>query len=64
MKLNELIDDYQLKQRQTPQTVNDLLDFYQKKYINGEIDIASYREIFSLLHVKGAISAHDHALPR
>lgn len=42
-------------------SVNDLLDYYQKQYITGGIDIKDYRQIYSRLHKQGAVSAHEYA---
>ncbi|WP_047982463.1 YppF family protein [Ornithinibacillus contaminans] len=60
MLINELISDYESERKEAPKTLNDLLDYYQKKYIAGEIDIRSYREVFNFLHQQGATSAHEY----
>ncbi|WP_106498046.1 YppF family protein [Lentibacillus sp. Marseille-P4043] len=62
MQLNELIKTYEQDRKQAYGSINQLLDFYQKKYIAGEIDITSYQEIFHILHDKGAKSSHEYAL--
>ncbi|GAB3789988.1 YppF family protein [Virgibacillus kimchii] len=59
MLISELVDMYQNECNHTPASVNDLLDYYQRKYINDEIDITYYREIYMFLSRQGAISAHE-----
>ncbi|WP_249870140.1 YppF family protein [Oceanobacillus saliphilus] len=60
--LNELLDAFEMEHKFAPQTIDNLLDYYQKKYINGEIDIKTYQNIYSCLHEKGAVSAHESSL--
>ncbi|MFD2042714.1 YppF family protein [Ornithinibacillus salinisoli] len=60
MLVNELITVYESERKETPETLNDLLDYFQKKYIAGEIDIKNYRDIFNFLHQQGATSAHEY----
>ncbi|GIO25729.1 YppF family protein [Ornithinibacillus bavariensis] len=59
MLIHELITIYEAERKESPKTLNDLLDYFQRKYIAEEIDIKSYREIFNLLHQEGATSAHE-----
>ncbi|GAB3060290.1 YppF family protein [Virgibacillus ainsalahensis] len=60
MPINELLAAYESERKHSPETINNLLDFYQKKYIIGEIDIQHYRDIYFYLHKEGATSAHDY----
>ncbi|MUK90139.1 hypothetical protein GMD78_17335 [Ornithinibacillus sp. L9] len=60
MLVNELITVYESERKESPRTLNDLLDYFQKKYISGEIDIKSYRDIYNFLHQQGATSAHEY----
>ena len=60
MLINELILNYETDRKEAPKTLNDILDYYQNKYISGEIDIKVYREIYNFLHQQGAISAHEY----
>ena len=60
MVISELVDAYQNECNQTPDSVNDLLDYYQKKYIKDEIDVNYYREIYMFLSKQGAFSAHEN----
>ncbi|CDQ40668.1 MULTISPECIES: YppF family protein [Virgibacillus] len=59
MYIDQLIQMYHHEKNQLPNSMNDILDHYQKKYITGEIDIVKYREIYSFLKIQGAISAHE-----
>lgn len=58
--LNKLLDAFETEHKYAPHTIDNLLDYYQKKYIHGEIDIKAYRTIYYCLHEKGAISAHEY----
>lgn len=60
MLINELVTDYEMERRESPKTLNDILDYYQKKYITGEIDIRFYRDVYNYLHQQGATSAHEY----
>ncbi|MFC2949948.1 YppF family protein [Virgibacillus sediminis] len=60
MRIAELLDAYELEKTHAPESFNDLLDYYQQKYISGEIDIIMYRRIYSCLDAEGAVSAHEH----
>ncbi|MEN2767667.1 YppF family protein [Ornithinibacillus xuwenensis] len=60
MLINELISVYETERQESPKTLNDLLDYFQKKYIAGDIDIKSYRDIYNFLHQQGATSAHEY----
>jgi len=56
----ELITIFEMERNQPPESINALLDFYQQKYITGEIDINDYRKIYHYLYRQGAISAHEY----
>lgn len=60
MLISELVHTYQSERNHTPASVNDLLDYYQRKYINEDIDVIYYREIYMFLSKQGAISAHEY----
>ncbi|GAA0447493.1 MAG: YppF family protein [Bacillota bacterium] len=60
MYIDQLIQMYQHERNQSPNSMNDILDYYQKKYVTGEIDIVMYREIYSFLKIQGASSAHEY----
>ncbi|APC47484.1 YppF family protein [Virgibacillus halodenitrificans] len=60
MLINELITAYKEEKDRLPTSMNDLLDYYQQKYITGEIDIAYYRETYYFLFKKGAVSAYEY----
>ncbi|GGB39726.1 hypothetical protein F3157_07220 [Virgibacillus dakarensis] len=61
MQLQDLIQAYEQDRGQSYQSINQLLDFYQKKYIAGEIDITTYQKVFHFLHDQGATSSHEYA---
>ncbi|MFC0301672.1 YppF family protein [Virgibacillus soli] len=62
MFINKLISNYEIERNQTPETMDNLLDFYLSKYIREEIDIVEYWNIFSYLSERGAVSAYDHSI--
>ncbi|MEN1970353.1 YppF family protein [Lentibacillus sp. N15] len=61
MQLYELAQAYEHNRGVAYQSINQLLDFYQQKYISGDIDITTYQEVFHVLHEQGATSSHDYA---
>ncbi|TMN23075.1 hypothetical protein FH966_09400 [Lentibacillus cibarius] len=61
MSIFELITIFERERNEPPASINALLDFYQHKYITGDIDISHYRNIYHYLHRQGAISAHEYA---
>lgn len=54
-----LLSMYQKERNGEPDSINQMLDFLQKKYIAGEITIEQYKEYYSYLHNLGAISAYE-----
>ncbi|MFD1850044.1 YppF family protein [Oceanobacillus bengalensis] len=60
MHIHDLVDRYIKERKYSPDSINDILDFYQQKYISGEIGLNNYKSIFSYLHKQGAISAYDY----
>ncbi|WP_163972009.1 YppF family protein [Oceanobacillus halotolerans] len=60
MQEKELFVYYVDERKQEPESIHHVLDFYQMKYVAGEIDANEYRKIFYLLHSKGAVSAHEY----
>ncbi|GGK07158.1 hypothetical protein GCM10007063_32060 [Lentibacillus kapialis] len=61
MSIFELITIFEMERDRPPESMNALLDFYQQKYITGDINIRDYRKIYHYLHRQGAISAHEFA---
>lgn len=59
MPIEKIAIDFKMERRATAASINDLLDYYQKQYITGEIDIKDYHQIYSYLHKQGAVSAHE-----
>ena len=55
--LEILLNAYKEEKKHSPASIHALLDYYQHKYITGEIPITDYKDIFSYLHKEGAISA-------
>ncbi|WP_188455272.1 YppF family protein [Virgibacillus oceani] len=60
MQLTELIKAYEHDRKRKFESINQLLDFYQNKYIAGEIDLLAYREIYNYLDKQGARSSHEY----
>ncbi|WP_085992760.1 YppF family protein [Oceanobacillus senegalensis] len=60
MLIHDLVDMFITERNHTPDSVNNLLDYFQYKYIAGEINIKDYRHIFTYLHKKGAVSAFEY----
>ncbi|WP_373895672.1 YppF family protein [Virgibacillus natechei] len=58
---DELNNTYIIEREQSPESTNDLLDFYQGKYVTGKIDIHYYQKVYYYLHEEGAISVHEYA---
>jgi REP element-mobilizing transposase RayT len=46
MFLKDLINRYKQERDQSPSNVNDLLDYTQRCYIQGEISIKEYKQLF------------------
>ena len=59
MHLHDLQRIYKRDQGENSQSINQLSDFYQKKYINCDIDIATYQKVYYFLHDQGAVSSHE-----
>ncbi|MEW9674992.1 YppF family protein [Lentibacillus sp. L22] len=60
MQLEDMMRQYALDREETHPSINQLLDFYQKQYVAGEIDITTYQDIFHFLHEQGATSSHEY----
>lgn len=58
MHLQELIQSYEKEREDQSPTPDQLLDYCQHLYINGELDSSSYRQLFQQLHDEGAQSSH------
>jgi hypothetical protein len=54
MLLEDLINQFVLMKKEKPSNVNDLLDFIQRGYVQGELSIMEYRRLFLELHTRGA----------
>ncbi|WP_245799183.1 YppF family protein [Virgibacillus siamensis] len=61
MSIFELISIFEMERNQPPESINALLDFYQRKYVSSEIDLDEYRNVYYYLYRQGAISAHEYA---
>ncbi|GGD17862.1 hypothetical protein N780_03510 [Pontibacillus chungwhensis BH030062] len=59
MHLEELLQSYVKEFNQQPDSPNELLDYCQRMYVNGELDFHSYRQLFQHLHEEGATSSHN-----
>lgn len=46
MIVQDLINRYKLVKNQNPSHVNELLDYIQKSYIQGELSIVEYKKLF------------------
>ncbi|HLR09700.1 MAG TPA: YppF family protein [Bacillota bacterium] len=60
MHVEELAVIYEQERKHKPDSFNQLLDFYQKKYVCGEIDGKDYRRIYFYLYKQGAVSAYEY----
>ncbi|WP_099157218.1 YppF family protein [Virgibacillus ndiopensis] len=60
MQLTELIESYERDSKRRFESINQLLDHYQNKYITEEIDLLAYREIYNFLDKQGATSSHEY----
>ncbi|WCK53325.1 YppF family protein [Aneurinibacillus sp. Ricciae_BoGa-3] len=54
MELETLIFGFIASKKQKPETVNELLDFAQRCYINNELSISQYRSLLQQLTARGA----------
>ncbi|RLL45046.1 hypothetical protein D8M04_09235 [Oceanobacillus piezotolerans] len=59
MHIHDLVDTFISERHYSPDTINNLLDYYQQKYITGKIEPNDYRNIFAYLHKQGATSAYE-----
>lgn len=55
MSLEELIKSFIVQKNSKPEDVNELLDYVQKNYINDNLCIVQYRNLFRQLHDRGAL---------
>ncbi|MCQ6277548.1 hypothetical protein JMM81_22075 [Bacillus sp. V3B] len=46
MMVQDLINRYKTVKNQNPSHVNELLDYIQKSYIQGELSIVEYKKLF------------------
>ncbi len=54
MNVHELAMEFYQKRKQSPENVNELLDFTKKSYIHNEISILVYRNLVRELEAQGA----------
>ncbi|MBP1931648.1 YppF family protein [Ammoniphilus resinae] len=55
MTLEDLVEKFVLAKNDKPSDVNELLDFLQKDYVNGNLPIQLYRKLFRELDSQGAV---------
>ena len=55
----ELINHFTLEKDHKPSHVNELLDFVQKRYIQGELSIVEYKKLFFELDKRNAEKPHS-----
>ncbi|WP_102346237.1 YppF family protein [Bacillus sp. Marseille-P3661] len=55
MSFEELMNDYILHKKQKLPNINQLLDFVQLRYIQGELCLSKYRCLLRELHERGAV---------
>lgn len=46
MLVNKLAQHFKEEKDYSPSHVNDLLDYLQKRYLNGELSIVEYKKLF------------------
>ncbi|WCK53774.1 YppF family protein [Aneurinibacillus sp. Ricciae_BoGa-3] len=54
MTMEHLINEFIQVKNIQPSNANDLLDFIQRRYIQGELSIVQYRNMFRELTARGA----------
>ncbi|WP_182480549.1 YppF family protein [Peribacillus asahii] len=54
MLVEDLIHQFKLVKDKNPLDVNELLDYIQKSYIDGELCIVEYKKLFFELNKRGA----------
>lgn len=54
MMVQELIERYTNEKNQNPSHANELLDYIQKGYIQGELSIVEYKKLFFELDKRNA----------
>ncbi|KAA9021745.1 YppF family protein [Niallia endozanthoxylica] len=62
MLLENLINHFTQEKKRKPEHVNELLDFTQKGYINGELSIIEYKQLFSELNKQNAEKPHFYMI--
>jgi YppF-like protein len=60
--LEELIHRFQLEKNQSPLHANELLDYVQKRYIQSEISIVEYKNLFNELTKRNAEKPHSYIM--
>ncbi|KGX87776.1 YppF family protein [Pontibacillus litoralis] len=58
MHLQQLKHHFEQQKGHRAESVNQLLDFCQQQYVSGCITYSDYRNLFEVLHEKGAQSSH------
>ncbi|OKL37844.1 YppF family protein [Domibacillus mangrovi] len=54
MLLEDLIHRFEIVKKRNPLHANELLDYIQKSYIQGELSIVEYKNLFFELDKRGA----------
>ncbi len=54
MSLEELVQDFLFCKKNEPSDVNELLDFIQLRYLQGEFTLQDYCHLLRALHDRGA----------
>ena len=62
MIVQDLINRYKLVKGQNPSHVNELLDYIQKSYIQGELSIVEYKKLFFELDKRNAEKPHAYMM--
>lgn len=62
MVVQDLINHYKLVKNQNPSHVNELLDYIQKCYIQGELSIVEYKKLFFELDKRNAEKPYSYII--
>lgn len=60
MQIENLIHHFKLDKKRSPSHVNELLDYIQNRYIQGEISIVEYKNGFYELNKLNAEKPHSY----
>ncbi len=59
MSVKGLMYEFVMIKKQSALNLNELLDFAQKCYLTGEINIVEYKSLFCKLNNQGAVKPED-----